>query len=167
MRFDNVSQLKELQVTDGEVQQLTVVRQTGFSDQDCLALVQIARDRNQPFSAAQTIVDLSNAGLREDSIMTLAKLDQLGLWSGEAQAMKLAGLPDELILDMARRKAAGQTVLSSAKVAELRNAGFSNAQVQTAIDSGMSDAQASVAIVRRNNAAGGHRLRIRQTSRRR
>ena len=141
------------------------MRQSGFTDQTCIELVRIARGRNQPFADGQTIAGLAGAGVQESSVLALARLNQLGLWSGEAQAMKLAGLSDEVILDVARRRAAGLPVLSSAKISALRNVGFSDAQLLPEIDQGMTDAQADEVIARRTNAAGGHSF-VHQTGRR-
>ena len=165
MGFTNVEQLRQIQVTDAEVQQLAIVRQSGFTDQTCIELVRIARGRNQPFADGLTIAGLAGAGFQESSVLTLARLNQLGLWAGEAEAMKLAGLSEEVILDVARRRAAGLPVLSSAKVAALRNVGFSDAQLMPEIDQGITDTQADEIIARRNNAAGGHSF-IHQTGRR-
>jgi hypothetical protein len=61
-----------------------------------------------------------------------------------------------VLLAIARRRAADQPVLSSAKVAALKNAGLSEAQILADINSGIDDAQADRIITERNYAAGGH-----------
>ena len=85
--------------------------------------------------------------------MTLAHLNELGPFAGEAQAMKLAGLSDEVILALARRRSAGEPVLSSAKAAGLRNAALTNAQILDDVNRGMTDAQAD-AIIAQHERAG-------------
>ena len=70
--------------------------------------------------------------------------------------MKLAGLSEDVVLAVARRRNAGQPVLSSAKAAELRNAGLTNPQILSAVSRGTTDAQADAIIAQRNRAAGGH-----------
>ena len=89
-------------------------------------------------------------------MLELARLNQLGLWAGEALALRLSGLSDQVILAVARRRAAAQPVLSSVKVSALKNAGLNEAQILADINSGISDQQADKIIAERNYAAGGH-----------
>jgi hypothetical protein len=166
MYFNSVEQLRQLGVNDAEVQQLVAARQGGVSDRACIELVRIAHGRHQPFSTASVVVGLIQAGLQENTVIELARLNQLALWAGEAQAMKLAGLSDSVILAVARRRAAHQPVLSGSKVAELQNAGLSETQLLAEVDRGISDSQADAIITQRTNAAGGHYF-VRQTRRRR
>jgi hypothetical protein len=156
--FGSVEKLRQLEVTGDEVKQLVLARQAGITDEDCVDLVRLARRRGQPFNDGEAIAGLMRAGFQEPSVMALARLNQLGLRAGEAQAMKLAGLSDEVVLAMARRRNAGQPVLSSAKAAELRNAGLTNPQILSAVSRGTTDAQADAIIAQRNRAAGGHRF---------
>lgn len=166
MYFNSVEQLRQLGVTEPEVAQLVPARQTGASDQTCIELVQIVHSRHEQFNDGQAVAGLLGAGLEERSVIELARLNQLGLWSGEAQAMRLSGLSDKVILAVAMRRAAHQPVLSSAKVAALQNAGLSEKQILADIDGGVTDAQADAVIAERTNAAGGHSF-VRQRGRRR
>jgi hypothetical protein len=166
MATSNIDALRNIKVTDDEVQQLAVARQAGLSDDSCLELVRIFHSRNQPFTGGQDIAGLLGAGFAENSILTLARLKQLGLWSGEAEAMRLANLPDAVILVAAKRRAAGQSVLSGAKVAALHNDGLSDKEIIDAIDRGTTDAEADDIIYRRNYLAGGHSF-VHQQGRRR
>jgi hypothetical protein len=167
MWFNGVEQLRELSVTDDEVQQVLLARQAGITDENCVELVRLARRRNQPFADGAAIGGLMRAGMQEQSVMALARLNQLGLRAGEAQAMRLAGLSDEVILAVARRRTAGQPVLSSAKAAELRNAGLTDRQILDHVNRGTTNAQADAIIAQRNRAAGGTRFVRQQGSRRR
>ena len=156
MYFDGVQQLHALNLSQGEVAQLAQARQAGLTDQDCVDLMNIARRRDQPFQDGDGIAGLMRAGLTEKSVMTLAHLNELGPFAGEAQAMKLAGLSDDVVLAVARRRNAGEPVLSSAKLAALRNAALSNAQILDHVNSGFTDAQADAIIAQHERASGGH-----------
>ena len=166
MWFNSVAELRQLGVTDVEVQELLPVRQAGASDATCVELVRIAHDRHQPFADGPAIANLIDAGFKENSVLALARLNQLGLWTGEAEAMRLAGLSDDVVLAVAQRRADGKPVLSSAKIADLRNAGLSEKEILEQIHSGATDAQADDLIYRRNFLAGGHSF-VHQTGRRR
>ena len=166
MWFNSVEQLRQIGVTGPEVQQLALARQGGMSDASCIELVRIAHDRHGTFADGATIAGLLSAGLSEDSVIALARMDQLNGWGGEAQVMRLAGLSDAVILAVARRRAAGEVVLSGAKVADLQNSGLTQSEIIAVIDRGTADAQADDIIYRRNYLAGGHRF-VHQTGRRR
>jgi hypothetical protein len=163
MYFNNVAQLRDLNLTQDEVGQLAQARQAGLSDEDCVALINLSRKHGLPFHEGETIAGLLRAGFQESSVMALVRLDQLGL-AGEAQIMKLAGLSDDVILALARRRNAGQPALSSAKAAALRNVQLTNAQILAVVNNGYTDAQADAIIAQRSRAAKGF---IRQTGRRR
>jgi len=156
MYLTSVEQLRQLGVSDSEVAQIVPVRRAGVTDDTCTALVRIVHARHQPFTDGQGVADLVGAGLGENSVLELARLNQLGLWSGEAEALRLSGLSDQVILAIARRRAASQPVLSSAKIGALKNAGLSETQILADIDRGISDEQADKIIAERNDAAGGH-----------
>jgi hypothetical protein len=163
MFFNNVAQLREFNLTQDEVSQLAQARQAGLTDEDCVALIELSRRHGQPFRAGETIAGLLRTGFQRSSVMTLVRLDQLNL-AGEAQIMKLAGLSDDVILALARRRNAGQPVLSSAKAAALRNVRLTNAQILDAVNRGTTDAQADAIIAQRSRAAKGF---VRQSGRRR
>jgi hypothetical protein len=165
MQFEAVEQLRTLQVKDTEVQQLVLAHGAGTSDQTCVELVRIAHGRHQLFASGEAVAGLIDAGLQESSLIELARLDQLGLWAGEAQAMRLAGVSDQVIIEVARRRAAGQSTLSGSRIAALRNFGLPDRQLVAEIQRGTTDAQADQMIARRN-ALVGHSF-VRQRGRRR
>jgi hypothetical protein len=152
MYFNNVAQLRELNLSQEEVAQLAQARQAGLSDDDCLALINLSRSHGRPFREGETIAALLRTGFQESSVMTLVHLDQVSL-AGEAQVMKLAGLSDDVVLALARRRNAGQPALSSAKAAALRNVELTNAQILDAVNRGYTDAQADAIIAAHNRAA--------------
>ena len=140
--FSNADQLRPLNPTQYEVAQLTEVKQAGLTDAACLELIQLARKTGQPFSDGDSISELLGAGESPDMVLTLARMGELGVWSGQVLAMHLANIPDSLILDASRRRAAGEVSLSGELIAELLDAGYTQSQVTALLDKGTTDAQA-------------------------
>jgi len=155
MWFRSVEELRQLSVSDSEVPELVKARQAGISDDACIELVRIARGRKQPFAHGDAIINLRRAEVSEFTVLELARLDQLGFWVGEAQALRLAGLSDQVLLAVARRRAAGQPVLSGPSLAKLKNAGLSEAEVLPLIERGTTDEQSTAIVAARRRAAGG------------
>jgi hypothetical protein len=153
MGYDAIQQAKAMHVNPPEVAALAQVRQSGISDATCVALLQIFRGRNQSFDAADAIAGLAKAGMSEPSIIELAQMNQLGFLSGELQAMRLAGFPDDIILEMARRRSAGQPVLAGASLADLKNAGVREATLFELARRGVPDSQAGAIIASRKHGA--------------
>jgi hypothetical protein len=166
MQFDTIEQLRKLQVTDVEVQQLVLLRQDELSEQACLALIQIAHGQHQLFTNSEPVAGLIAAGLQESTILELARLDQVASWGGEAVALHLAGAPDGLILSVARRRSAGQPVISGPNLVKLRNAGMSDSQLIAQVQRGTTDEQAGQMIAQHERAATPHGF-VRQPGRRR
>ncbi|HYB62436.1 MAG TPA: hypothetical protein VEH50_13275 [Methylomirabilota bacterium] len=164
MWFSNVQELRGYNLTQAEVSELVEVRQAGLNDENCLELVRLARGRHQSFSDGDAIASLLDAGLSSQTIMELARLNQLGPWAGEALAMHLAKLTDAVVLDVAGRRASGQPVLSGEKLAELRDAGYKEAQLIDLIERGTTDEQADRILEVHNRASG--RGFVRQRGRR-
>ena len=156
MWLDSVPQLKTLGVSNAEIGELTTAHQAGLTDPSTVVLIKLARDHKQPFSDGQSVANLLNAGSSEQTVLELARLNQLGIWAGEAQAMRLAGLSDKIILAVAERRSQGLPVLSGGKLGELKNAGASDATILELVEKGASEKTASDYIASRNRAAGGH-----------
>jgi len=142
MSYATTKQLRELNVTEEEVAQLVVVKQARLSDAACVELVQRARARQQPFTEGNEISALLGAGLKEDVIMELVRLNQLGLWAEEYKLMHQALLSDTLILTLARRRAEGQPTVSGGSLARLKNAGFSEGALIEIARRGVTDKEA-------------------------
>jgi hypothetical protein len=154
MWSNSVTELRALNVSNAEIGELMKARQGGLSDPSCVELIKLARSRQQPFSGGQPIADLLAAGSSEQTVLELARLDQLGLWAGQAQALRLAGLSDKLILEVAQRRSQGLPVLSGIKLGELKNSGASDAVILDFIQKGISDEQASNYIAQREHTSG-------------
>jgi hypothetical protein len=156
MWSNNVTELRTLNVSNAELGELTKAREAGLSDPSCVALIKLARSRQKPFVDGQSIADLLSAGSSEGTVLELARLNQLGLWAGEARILRLAGVSDKVILAVAQRRAQGLPVLSGGKLGELKNAGANEAKILDFIQNGTTDQQASEYIAQRQAAAGGH-----------
>lgn len=158
MWLDSVPQLKTLNVSNAEIAELSKAHEAGLTDPSTVVLIKLARDHKTPFADGQSIADLLNAGSSEETVLELARLNQLGVWAGEAGAMRLAGLSDKIILAVAHRRSQGLTVLSGKKLAELKNTGAGDATILEMVQKGDSDETATKFIAQRERAAGGHKF---------
>jgi hypothetical protein len=153
MSYDAIQELKSLQITAPEVAELAKARARGYSDAGCIETMKIFRGRNQPFDVGDTIAGLIRAGVSEDTILELARMNQLGLGSGEFQAMKLAGLSDAIIMEVARHRAAAMPVLAGASLAELKNSGLRQSTLLELARRGVPDSQADAIVSSRRHGA--------------
>lgn len=142
MSFTTVQALKGLDITNTEVPQVAEARQAGLTDDDCVSLVRLARSRNEKFQSGDDVAHLLRAGISEPALMQLAQLNQISSWSGEAVVMRLAGLSDQIILEAARRHAAGLPVLSGASLANFKNTGMREATLLQLVRRGVPDNEA-------------------------
>lgn len=143
MGYDAVSQLKALKITQAEVPQVAEARQAGLSDSACVQVLQIYRSRKQTFDAGDSIAGLLGAGASEDLVLKLARINQLGLQAGELEAMRLAGLSDDILLAVAQHHAAGQPVLSGVSLANMKNLGMGSNTLLELAERGVPDSEAA------------------------
>lgn len=153
MTYDSIQQLKALAITTPEIAQVAAARQGGFSDAGCIAVFKIYRDRRQPFDSGDAIAGLIGAQMGENTVIELARLNQLGLSAGEFEAMRLAGLSDATVLEVARHRAANRPVLSGASLAGLKNAGVRESTLLELARRGVPDSQASAIVAFRRRGA--------------
>lgn len=158
MWLDSVPQLKTLNVSNAEIVELNKTHEAGLTDPSAVVLIQLARDRKQPFAEGQSVADLLNGGSSEETVIALARMNLLGPWAGEARAMRLAGISDKIILAVAQRHVKGLPVLSGEKLGELKNTGVSDAVILEMVQRGDTDAKANQFIAQRERDAGGHRF---------
>jgi len=140
--YEKVQELKGLEVSESEIAEIVRLKQAGVSDATCVDLVTQARVQKRPFADADAVLDLFRAGVAEPTILQLGQMKQLPGWAGEAVAIRLTGLSDKVLLAVARRRAAGQTVLSGPVIAKLKNVELTEAQILDHINRGTTDAQA-------------------------
>jgi hypothetical protein len=124
MSYSAIQDLKKLSVTDAEVLSVANAKQDGISDATCVELVRIAHSRQQPYNSTEKVAGLQQVGMSEPSILELARLNQLGVGAGELQAIRLLGLPDETVVEVAKSHAAGKPVLSGVSIANIMNTGL-------------------------------------------
>jgi hypothetical protein len=154
MRYGTIRQLKALHVSQPEINEIAKVRGSGLSDNDCIALLEIFHQRKKPFTAGDAVAGLYRSGVAEGTILGLANMDQLGLGAGDLQAIHLAGLPDELVLEVARDRAAGKSTLSGAALGAMKNLRMDNATLLELVRRGIPEADgASILAMRRHGVA--------------
>lgn len=153
MSYDAVNQLKALKINPDEVAQMAQARQSGLSDDDCVQVMQIYKSRKQGFDAGGAIAGLLGAGASENLVVSLARLNQLGLGAGELEAMRLAGLSDQILLAVAQRRAVGQPVLSGASLAGMKNLGLSSNTLLELVQRGVPDSRAAQIMSARKHGA--------------
>jgi len=149
MDFDSVQAIKSLNVTSAEVAEIAKTRRAGLSDAGCVSITRIFHERNQPFNQGDAIAGFVQVGMNERMILELATLNQLGLGAGELQAMHLAGLSDEVILEVAKRHADNKPVFSGAALAGMKNAGLHEATLLELARRGLPDSQADAIVALR------------------
>lgn len=146
MAYSDIQALRGMGLDNNEVNQVVTARDAGMSDDGCVNLVRMARNRNEKFQTGDDAAALLKAGMAEPSIIELAKLNVLGIWTGEAQTMRLAGLSDRIILEAAHRHAAGESVLSGASLANFKNTGMTEATLLQLVRRGVPDSEAPTII---------------------
>jgi hypothetical protein len=125
MSYSAIQTLKQAGISDAEVLAVANAKMDSISDATCVELVRIAHSRQQPYNSTEAVASLQQVGMSEPSILELARMNQLGLGVGELQAMRLLGLPDNIVLEIAKSHAEGKPVLSGVSVANIMNTGVS------------------------------------------
>jgi len=153
MDYNTIKQFQSLHVTAPEVAQLTTARGAGFSDESCVAAYQISHSRGEVFNSGEAIAGLVKAGMREQTILELDRLNHLGLGAGELEAMHLAGLSDAIVLQVAKHRAEGKPEFSGASLAGMKNAGLRESTILELASRGIADSQAAAIIASRRHGA--------------
>jgi len=160
MAYDAVQQLQTLNVTSPEIANIMKVYNAGFPEGDCVQIVRIFHGRGQAFNAGTAVAGLIQAGMNDRTVLQLASLNQLGPASGEYEAMHLAGLSDDIILEVAQHRAQGKPVLSGAALAGLKNTGLRGSTLLELTRRGVPDSEAHAIIsFRRRGASDSQILR--------
>jgi len=149
MWSSSVDQLKNLNVTDLEIAQLSKLKRVGASDDLCLALFKAARDHHHDFSNADAAIQLSQAGYADEQILEMARSDQIDILSGEAITLRLIGLSNPTVQAIVHRRIAGLPTLTSEQIGRLKNTGMSEKQILDLVNQGLSNDQAEKLIASR------------------
>ncbi|HEY0702935.1 MAG TPA: hypothetical protein VGD60_09230 [Candidatus Acidoferrales bacterium] len=153
MSYDAIKELKSLHISPAEIPQIAKVRSAGLSDEECVTLLRTTHLQGQPFTSGDAVAGLYQSGVSEPTVMALVNLDQVGLGSGELQAMHLAGLPDALILGIARDRANGKSTLSGAALGTMRNLRIDNATLLQLVQRGTPESDGRLIIEARRKGA--------------
>ncbi|HWF36971.1 MAG TPA: hypothetical protein VG322_00530 [Candidatus Acidoferrales bacterium] len=151
MNYDAIKQLKSANISTAEVAEVAKARQGGLPDSACIAVFQVYRSRKQRFDVGDAAAGLIGAGISPTTVVALAGLNQLGPESGELLAMRLAGIPDETILEVARHHAQGHPVLSGAALARMKNAGMRDATLLELARRGVPDSESANIVTLRHH----------------
>src|ERR1700733_14848093 len=150
MTFSSVEVVKAMNPSDAEIAEVAKCKMGGLSDKTCIELLRITRSKGQPANFADAAEGLVQAGMTEREILELASMKQLGLGYGDLQAMRLTGLSDAVVMEVARRHAAGKQALSGVSLARLKDTGMSQAALFELVHRGIPDAQvAGIVAMRR------------------
>jgi hypothetical protein len=153
LNYNSIKQLEAEKITAPEVLEIAKARQGGLTDSGCVQALQIYHGRGKVFDAGDPITGLLHAGFTENSVLELARLDQLGLDAGELVVMRLAGLSDEIVLTVARRHSEGKPVLSGISLANIKNTGVRESTLLELTRRGVPDSDAAAIIAMRHKRA--------------
>jgi hypothetical protein len=142
MGSSTIEQLKPLNVSDHEVQQLVNLKHSSVTDDSCVALVSAAHAHNHPFASSESVASLLGARYTEPDIVGFARADKLDTISGDAVMLRLIGLSDATVQAVLQRDLQGQPTLSSAAIGRLKNTGLTEKQILERINEGVTDEQA-------------------------
>lgn len=160
MSYDAVNQLKGMNISTVEIPRVVEIHNAGVSDATAVELIRIYRSRSQAFDAADAVANLAQSRVQEPTILEIARMNQLGLSAGELLAIHLAGLPDSVLVEVARRRAANQPVLSGVSLASIKNTGVANATLLELVRRGVPDSQtAAIVSMRRHRGTDADILR--------
>ena len=152
MWSSNVEQLKTLNTSDTEIQQLVRLKQGGITDDTCVALVADAHQHKHDFTSADSTVNLFQAGYSEPVILEIAAIDQVDIISGDAVLLRLVGLSDRSVDIILHRRLKGIPTMGSTQIGRLKNTGLTEKQIMERVHAGMTDAQADKEAAARETA---------------
>jgi len=142
MWSDTIRQLKDLDISESEVNELIKLHDAGLSDDGCVKLMHLVRSRQQMFTSGDSVAGLMHAGVSEKTVLELAQLDLIGTWALEAQGIRLSGYSDNVVLAVAHRRAKRLPTVSATSLVELKNTGVTEQRAVEMVSSGLTDEQA-------------------------
>jgi len=147
--FSSIQQIEQLEPTKEEVAELVTAARGGVSESACVDLVRIARGQKRHFAEGDAVAALHAASIADPTILELARLRQVTSWSGEAQAIRLTGISDRVIVAVAQRRAASQPVPAGASLAHMKDAGVSEETLVELVSRGITDTDAESIVWRK------------------
>jgi hypothetical protein len=137
-----IEQLKPLNISDPEIQQVVKLKHAGVSDDTCVALISTAHAHSRLFTSSESVANLLAARYTESDIVGFARADKLDAISGDAVMLRLIGLSDSTVQVVLQRDLQGLATLSSAAIGRLKNTGLTERQILERINGGMTEEQA-------------------------
>jgi hypothetical protein len=137
-----IEQLKPLNISDREVQQVVSLKRSSVTDDICVALIAAAHSHNHPFTSSESVASLLGARYTESDILGFARADKLDAISGDAVMLRLIGLSDSTVQAVLQRDLQSLPTLSSAAIGRLKNTGLTEKQILERINEGMTEDQA-------------------------
>lgn len=153
MSYAAIKQLQALNITGAELNEIVKARTAGLSDDKCIEMVLLYHGRQLPFNAGDTVAGLLRARLSGETILELARLNELGINAGELQLIRLAGFSDAVVVEVARQEAAGKPVLSGASLSTMKNAGIHESMLLELLRRGVPDSEAATIIAAHRRGA--------------
>jgi hypothetical protein len=142
MGSGTIEQLKPLNISDPEIQQLVKLKHSGVSDDTCVVLISTAHAHNRLFASSDSVASLLGARYTESDIVGFARVDKLDAISSDAVMLRLIGLSDATVQVVLQRDLQGLPTLSSAAIGRLKNTGLTERQILERINGGMTEEQA-------------------------
>jgi hypothetical protein len=142
MGSGTIEQLKPLNISDAEVQQLVSLKHASVSDDTCVVLISMAHSHHHLFTSSESVASLLGARYNESDIVGFARADKLDAVSGDAVMLRLIGLSDSTVQVVLQRDLQGLPTLSSAAIGRLKNTGLTEKQILERINEGMTEEQA-------------------------
>jgi hypothetical protein len=142
MNSGTIERVKQLNISDFELQQLIRLKSSGVSDETCVTLLSTAHDHHRGFSSADSVANLLNARYTESDVITYAQADKLDTISGDAVMLRLIGLSDPTVSAVLQRDLQGLPTISSAAIGRLKNTGLTEKQILELIAQGITEQQA-------------------------
>lgn len=167
LSYESIQKLRDLKVSDMEIEQVVKLRQAAISESTVIALVREAHERVHPFTTADAVINLVNAGFAEPDILELAGTDRIETLSLDAVTLRLTGLPSSIVIRVLHRKAQGLPTIEGPTIAALKNTGLTDQQILERINSGMTDAMAQKEVTQRTRLRNSKTGFVREYGRRR
>jgi len=149
--YTSEKQIEQLDPTQQEVAELVKAVKGGLSESACVDLVRIARGQKRHFAEGDAVVSLHAAGISDPTIVELARLRQIPSWTGEAQAIRLTGTSEQVIVAVAQKRAAGLPAPSGASLAHMKDAGVAEPTIVELVNRGITDTDADSIVWRRKH----------------
>jgi hypothetical protein len=136
-----IEDLKKLNVGDAELVEVIRLKKAGIAEETILALVRIAHEHQHPFTATDTIKNLSSARFSDARILQIAETDHIDSIGGDAVMLHVIGLSDSTVQMLLDRRLKNIPTMSVGTIADLKNTGLTERDILYRIQQGMTDAQ--------------------------